>query len=325
MSSVLSEKSKPCPVSHCYAPEVSCNLGHALNECPHFRAGETAQPKEAEPTSTELPLPWAGAAMGTDDLGFVAARSAPRLLGLVGSHNAGKTTLLVAWFLLLSRGVRMPERLFAGSCSIGGWENLAHWLRWLPGGGGPSFPPHTSLSDQRQPGLLHLTFRRNDGALEDVLLTDAPGEWFARWIVNRDDPSAEGARWTIQKSDALAIVIDCEALAGPDRGVARSQLFDLAQRLADECSDRPIIVVWTKSDVKIDVGLRAAVEERLKQRLPTAPHFSVTIKSAGTPSGDEALLAPFVSFLTTARTEPRTVRPIEPISDSDAFLSYRGK
>src|SRR3712207_7219078 len=41
-------------------------------------------------------------------------------------------------------------RSFAGSYTLGGWENLAHSLRWQ-GGHGPMFPPHTSTGAVRMP------------------------------------------------------------------------------------------------------------------------------------------------------------------------------
>ena len=271
-----------------------------------------------------MPLPWTGAAIGSDDVSYVAARSAPRLLGIIGPQNAGKTTLLGAWYLLLNRGNRLPGRIFAGSCSFGGWENLAGWLRWLPDAG-PRFPPHTSLHDQRQPGLLHLALRRENGVLEDLLLTDAPGEWFNRWVINSDDLAAEGARWTIQKADAIAIVIDCQALAGPDRGIVRNQVYNLVQRLGDERTDRMTVIIWAKSDHKVDVEMQAAIEGRIRQRLPESPHFRVSIKGADTPAGTQALLAPLFALLAYEPALPRPLTPLPVPVGSDAFLSYRGK
>ena len=45
--------------------------------------------------------------MGLVDLGFVTGRGKPIVVGIVGSQNAGKTTLLAAWYLLLGRGTRL--------------------------------------------------------------------------------------------------------------------------------------------------------------------------------------------------------------------------
>ena len=71
-------------------------------------------------------MPWSGSVLGLTDLGFVAGRSKPIVLAVMGPHNAGKTTLLGACYLLLGRGHRPNEELrFAGSCSLAGWENVA--------------------------------------------------------------------------------------------------------------------------------------------------------------------------------------------------------
>ena len=324
MSKAKAVSSRKCSVGHCYAPETLCDLGYTLKECPNYLKSGGEAPEADSTSENTAPLPWTGAALGTDDVEFVAARSAPRMFGIIGPHNAGKTTLLVAWYLLLHRGYSVPGRQFAGSCTFGAWESLARWMRW-PSNGGHGFPPHTSLSDLRQPGLLHLAFRKDDNVLEDVLFTDAPGEWFARWAVNRDEEAAAGARWTIEKSDAFAVVIDCEALAGPKRGTVRNQIFDLALRLSEEKGNRQVDVIWAKSDHKIEDGIRAAVESILKQRLPDARHFSVSMTGAGKPEGLELLTAPLISLLSKHAKLPRPSLELVPKSDLDSFLSYRGK
>jgi hypothetical protein len=313
-----------CSVAYCDALETGCDLGfkpHA--DCPRWQARTIVGDNEPA-LSTDVRLPWAGASLGTDDLTCVSTRTAPRLIGIVGPQNAGKTTLLIAWYLLISRGRRLPKRLFAGSCSLGGWENLAHWLRWPPGAG-PMFPPHTVLHDGPRPGLLHLAFRRDDGKLEDVLFTDAPGEWFTKWAVNRSEPGAEGARWTIRNADAFVVVVDREALAGKDMGVARSRLFDLVRRLADERAERPIAIVWTKLDVAINPAIQIAIEEVLHARLPDCSSFPVTVHGASRPENAQALLQPLCSLLTLPSAKRATLPTLAVVDAQDAFLRFRGK
>src|SRR5436190_17005452 len=161
-----------CPEKDCWAPEIACNLGSDLAQCPHYKGvvkdNETARAEAKE----AFLVPWSSNSLGTVDLQFVAARSRPVLIGVIGAHNDGKTTLLTAFYLLLSQGKRVHERHFAGSYTLGGWENLAHSLRWTAKQG-PHFPPHTPNDAGRVRGLLHVEFRREDDVLEDVLLTDA--------------------------------------------------------------------------------------------------------------------------------------------------------
>ena len=157
------------------------------------------------------------------------------MLAIIGPHKAGKTTLLGAWYLLLGRGSRPDDKLrFSGSCSLAGWEVVAGSLRWEPGSIPPAFPPHTSSRGARIPGLLHLAFKQHQDHRRDYVMTDAPGEWFRKWAVKRETPGAEGARWAAEHADAFLLVADREALAGPEKGAARSGIQLLARRLAGE-------------------------------------------------------------------------------------------
>ena len=171
------------------------------------------------------------------------------MVGIAGPQNAGKTTLLGAWYLLIGRGALTDsERQFAGSYSLAGWEAVAGSLRWAPGQA-PTFPPHTTSRSGRAPGLLHLAFREDDSFRpNDLLFTDAPGEWFQKWALDRDSAEAAGARWVADLADILLLVADREGLAGESMGAARNSIQLLARRMAAERRGRPIALVWTKSD-----------------------------------------------------------------------------
>ena len=49
--------------------------------------------------------------------------------------------------------------------------------------------------------------------------------------LNGETPGAEGARWAAEHADAFLLVADREALAGPEKGAARSGIQLLARRL----------------------------------------------------------------------------------------------
>ncbi len=195
-----------CSRANCFVPDTSCDLGHVdLSECPTW-TGKAQATAESPPPLDEGLLPWSGSALGLVDLGFVSGRSKPFVVGIAGAQNAGKTTLLGAWYLLIGRGATdSDKRRFAGSYSLGGWEAVAGSLRWSPGQQ-PSFPPHTTSRGGRAPGLLHLAFRKTeDSRTRDFLVTDAPGEWFQKWAVNRDAAGATGARWIADHADVLLL------------------------------------------------------------------------------------------------------------------------
>ena len=281
-----------CAEPDCFAPEVGCNLGEDnFRACRYWLAslGEnqplTVASDELRTLGADESQPgvfralWSGNAFGRSDLALVAARGQPRILGIVGAQNAGKTTILASAYLELRRSGLLGVGSFAGSYTLGGWEALAQALQWAPGRL-PTFPAHTASNVGRLPGLLHLASRDANEALTDVLVTDAPGEWFSRWAVERAAPDAAGARWVAQHADAFAFVIDSEALAGPDRGEARASTASLAQRLGAVLHARSVAVVWAKADIEIPPVIKHSVSEAVSRFLPDATHLFLSIRSA---------------------------------------------
>jgi hypothetical protein len=272
-----------CKRETCFVPDTGCDLGHTdLSQCPVWSCQAEATSAEPEQTN-EVLLPWSGSALGLADLGFVSGRARPFIVGVAGSQNAGKTTLLGAWYLLLGRGaVQVSNHQFAGSYSISGWEAVSGSLRWDPGQP-PSFPPHTTSRSGRAPGLLHLSFwDAGETRSRDYRFTDAPGEWFQKWAINRDSAEGVGARWIADRADIFLIVADREALSGENMGSARNALRLLARRLADERRGRPVALVWTKSDVAVSPEMERAVRDAVMGAMPDAAEFSVSVVSSDT-------------------------------------------
>ena len=224
-----------CPRETCFWPEVGCALGYPdQTRCPSWKADRPSD-QEAQQSSDAMVMPWSGNALGLADLSFVAGCGKPYVLAIIGPENAGKTTILAAWYLLLGRGFHPIKGFgFSGSYSLLGWESIASFLRWLPGPIEPTFPPHTTTGSRRMPGLLHLAFTRGDGRRRDYVMTDAPGLWFRKWSIQRDTPEAEGARWVAEHADAFLLIADCEALSGTAMGKARGNIQMLARRLGAE-------------------------------------------------------------------------------------------
>lgn len=266
-----------CPREQCW-PDVGCSLGYLdLSRCP-ARKAETAAKQDDPPPPDAVAMPWAGGVLGLSDLGFVSGRSKPIVVAVIGPQNAGKTTLLGAWYLLLGRGFTPDDSIrFSGSYSLDGWEVVASPLRWEPGPTPPTFPPHTSSRGGRIPGLLHLAFQRNHDYRRDYVITDAPGEWFRKWAINRDAQDAEGARWAAEHADAFLLIADREALAGPGKGATRSGIQLLARRLANELCGRPVALVWTKRDISISEEMENAVRSAVLTTIPNAVEFAVSV------------------------------------------------
>lgn len=268
-----------CSRQTCFAPESTCDLGLLdRTNCLAWKVRDENAAAQEDSVSDELVLPWSGSALGLIDIGFLAGRVKPMVVGVAGPQNAGKTTLLAAWYLLLGRGhTGSPSRRFAGSFSLGGWEAVAGSLRWSPGQK-PSFPPHTTSRGGRAPGLLHLTFRDStSGEAREYLFADAPGEWFHKWAVNRDAVDGEGARWVAEHADLLLLIADREALSGPNMGAARGAFQLLARRVAAERNGRPVALVWTKSDLEVSAEMEAAVRDAVFGTMHDAREFRVSI------------------------------------------------
>lgn len=303
-----------CPQETCFLSEgAGCALGF-LNppDCPALSA--LPKPKQVDETPLEaVAMPWSGGVLGLADLAFVAGPRKPIVLAIVGPHGAGKTTLLAAWYLLLGRGQRAnEEQRFSGSRSLAGWEALANTLRWEPGSIPPTFPPHTSSRDARIPGLLHLAFTERRDRSRDYVITDAPGEWFRSWAVNRDAPNAEGARWAAEHADAFLLVADREGLAGPDKGTTRTSVQLLARRLAEERFGRPVALVWTKDDVALPSEVETAVRSAVLKAIPDVAEFAVTIMpKSGGKEDSQGLLDLLGWALTTRRATATLPEPPE--------------
>lgn len=311
-----------CSRPTCFAPESTCDLGHLdRGKCPVWKGRVEEAATQSGTATDELLLPWSGSAIGLVDLGFIAGRTKPLVVGIVGPQNAGKTTLLAAWYLLIGRGLTGADRRrFAGSYSFAGWEAVASALRWTPGHY-PSFPPHTTSRGGRAPGLLHLAFRTANEEVRGYTFTDAPGEWFQKWAVNREAVDGEGARWVAEHADLFLLIADREALSGPNMGSARGSLQLLARRLASERAGRPVALVWTKSDVAVAPEMERAIRDAVLGAMPDAREFSVSIAPSDDETADEGQgLLQLLNWTLETRRERIVLQPVQASISDPLFL-----
>jgi hypothetical protein len=261
---------------------LTCELGFSdLAQCPNFAEyeGEEHAP-EAEVVDSNISgqrLPWSGRAFGINDIILVSGRSSPVFVGLIGLFDAGKTSFLTALFAHFSHSGVVGPSAFAGSYTLQAWFRLKHYTAW-PTPSGPSFPPHTPDSAERVPSLLHLGFRGEEKHLRDVLFTDAPGEWFSRWMQNQSSESSKGARWIADNATHFLFFVDRAALAGPRVGKARHEIQVLARILAEHRRGRPIIGVWAKSDGNVAPDVEGPIREKLQKFFGDHPSFDLSVK-----------------------------------------------
>lgn len=268
-----------CSNSDCHAPDIGCSLGESdLSKCEYWNSTASVSKKADTVIEKDIHLPWTGLTFGLDDVGFLTGCSKPKIIGILGAENAGKTSLLAAWYLLVSRGFSATvQRQFAGSYTLAGWEAVAANLRWEPGHT-PSFPAHTPSGIKRAPGLLHLSFKNEkNGIIEDYLFADAPGEWFSKWSTHSEAPEAEGARWLSTHADIFLLIADRQALSGEQKGRTRAELNRLIKRIGSTIQNRPIALVWSKSDIQGDELIESTIRNNTISTIPHIAEFETQI------------------------------------------------
>jgi hypothetical protein len=317
----MSEKCKH--IALCTNPEdEGCLLGlRDYRDCNYLNKGKNQKSVEIPNDEFEMPIVWSGNSLGEIDLNCISYKKRPYIIGLVGPSNAGKTTLLATLYMLLRSGSKLHNFSFAGSNTLVGWENLAHFLTFKADNL-IQFPPHTSRNVGRVPGMLHLKLKDTFGLLHDVLFTDAPGEWFSTWANKADDENAIGARWIDENSDAFLLFADCEAFK-KDIGNARIELKPIAERLRNNINNRPLAFVWTKSDFEFNPKVKKGIEESICNLFSIQKEFNVSVKI----NGDNSLLKNIVDLfdwlLHEISINKNTPLTLEPKKSIDFFFAKR--
>ena len=254
-----------CSKENCYPEETGCNYEgcEVLTDCEHYLGGKKEQVKEpadASAGSFFIRMPWTGNTMGLQDMEYLSSTSQVTVVGITGVASAGKTTFLATLYCLLRHGHKIGDYSFTGSLTLTGWENIAWYLSWKQNND-IQFPPHTTSNAGRIPGLLHLSLVNSSGEKKELVFTDAPGEWFEHWAFNQNDPNAEGAIWIHNVADAFLLFADCDMLSGTQLGKARKQTRMVADRLKQNLCDRPLGLVWSKSDIELDGETKAQISD----------------------------------------------------------------
>jgi Double-GTPase 2 len=256
-----------CPHSTCFPDETGCDVEGYFNviDCPNYNKTKSKEESSDSTIATEsYRIPWTGNSFGLADLNFLTASFKPILIGITGVASAGKTTFLASLYCLLRHGKRVGDYSFAGSLTLTGWEDIAWYLSWKENGN-IQFPPHTTNNEGRVPGLLHLALKNSLGERIDLIFTDAPGEWFEHWRNNVHSKNAQGAKWIHERSDAFLLFADCEMLIGSKRGHAKLQITSVADRLFENIEDRPVGLIWSKSDFEITASTREQILQHIEQ------------------------------------------------------------
>ena len=189
--------------------------------------------------------------LGLDDLNALMDTRYVSVVGILGDPESGKTACLASLYLLVSHA-KLTGWSFADSKSLSGFEEIALGARdWNEGRIPDQMTVHTELSDDRNPGFLHLRLKRDsDGRRVDLALPDVPGEWTQALV-----STARSDRFEFIKSaDAIWIVVDGRILADIEKRLGLiARVGQLVERLTTLVGGRTtrFVVVVTHHDTHV--------------------------------------------------------------------------
>lgn len=317
-----------CTKEGCYAPDDFClELAGPLHEqCQFFAKADAkeASAKTAKRLAAARSMPWTGEWLWPEQLDLLTHRGTPRIIGLVGSSGAGKTTYLAMLYSLLFNGKRIENWDFAGSYTLNGWELQAKTLQVQEDGTVRN--PDATPSDKDFYSLYHLALR-HDGFLHDILFADSSGEVFSKWSDNVNDPAAENARWIYGNAHAFLFFVDCEAII-EQRGKARRDIVQVAEQVKSGLRGRPVVIVWSKADLA--ENMRENIVEAIKRSLSETFPGAISLEISNYSKSDSDQLC-HINNIGVAKTvldllvnpQPLRIAPAS-IQTDDLFFLYRG-
>lgn len=315
-----------CSQKSCYPEDTGCNVEGCINlsDCKFY--GEKKAPSKEKNqvlNNEEHRISWTGNTMGLYDLNFITASRKPIFIGVAGVASAGKTTFLATLYCLIRQGAKIGKYSFAGSLTLNGWEDIAWYLSWKDNAE-IQFPDHTTNNSGRVPGLLHLCIKDGSNSIRDLIFTDAPGEWFDHWSNNINNENAKGAKWIYENCDSFLLFADCDMLSGNKRGNAKRQIKQVADRLLENITDRPIGLIWSKSDLELSKQTKQQVITHIKAT--SVKHFlqfKTSVKEGTEGEFHKGILESINWIVNTLNQNYNAPPEISVAKSEDMFLSKR--
>jgi len=276
---------------------------------------------------TELPTLPPSRTLDLDKANAMMAARQTCMIGIVGLPGAGKTACLVSAYLLLAKG-EFEGFSFSDSATLRAFEEIARGSRmWVKGNPPEQITAHTTLSDDREAGFLHLRLRRDcDGRLFDLLLPDLPGEWSKELIDFNNVARLE----FLKSSSVIWFMVDGRQFANDESvAYARYRASLLIERLAELLGEhRPrILLVPTWRDVgdfpDAEVARLSETATGLGFEIEMAPIASFSWNE-DVPPGDG--VAKLVERSICPRKRARAFWPVTEADEDDrALLAFRGR
>lgn len=127
-----------------------------------------------------------------------------RMVGVIGVHDSGKTSVIAGLFDLFQLGP-VSDSTFAGSSTLHGFEIICHDARVAS----ERNEPHSERTKRGEVRFYHIDVRRN-GVLQSLLIADRSGEEYEEVA----DLAANAAgMFELRRADVITILVDGRRLA----------------------------------------------------------------------------------------------------------------
>ncbi|MBS0250874.1 MAG: hypothetical protein JSR78_07385 [Proteobacteria bacterium] len=319
----------------CRRPECTvaqtgiCVLNNATDKCPELNGALADVVSEGLPPVLEEPIPVSARFPGSgtlapSELSEITAKSDSRIIGIIGTPDAGKTAAVVSLYLLISRS-RLEGFEFADSKTLMAFEDISRGARrWNANNPPTQMTSHTQSRNDRQPGYLHLRLAvEGHGTSMHVLFPDVPGEWTTALIENNRVDRLE----YIRSSDDIWLVVNGRALVDVNNRLkAMNEVGLLVRRLKAMLGTFAGKLVVTHLDaetVSADT-LEKITKDAAQQGVTLEVHQIASFGTGGKVKAGQGL-APLLRASLTNR--PRDKSPFWSTADrlpGRAFWSYRG-
>jgi hypothetical protein len=173
----------------------------------------------------------------------VLASLPSRMIGVIGVHDSGKTSVIAGLFDLFQVGA-VAQAIFAGSSTLHGLEIICHDARVAS----ERDEPHSERTKRGEVRFYHFDVLR-DGLLQSVLIADRSGEEYEEVA---DLTANAAAMFELRRADVITVLVDGRRLASPrDRSDVMGAIPLIIQGMVESgaFSRKPnLAIVLTKDD-----------------------------------------------------------------------------
>lgn len=227
-----------------------CVEGHDdLAKCPYY-GNEPAEDDRDEGDDDQKPVdPFDGVHL-PDALPLESGRAnrvlailPSQMIGVIGVHDSGKTSVIAGLFDLFQTGP-VAHTTFAGSSTLHGLEIICHDARVAS----ERDEPHSERTKRGEVRFYHFDVLR-DGLLQSVLIADRSGEEYEEVA---DLTANATAMFELRRADVITVLVDGRRLASPrDRADVMGAIPLIIQGMVENgaFARRPnLAIVLTKDD-----------------------------------------------------------------------------